>query len=166
MRDNLINLYPGRFSIPGETQMKQFIGKLSQHKKNKQKKKSLTKSTRGMKAGNLKPSQHPNLSQIIQNDPKEKPEAIYHTSINTFGDKLPYDLPSMSNKGPDKEKIKQAIARFKLNTKKKEKRSIIDQKHNLRLMIVFDHQLITDIFRCHRRRFNCTSIVITLQYIP
>ena len=56
MRDNLINLYPGRFSIPGETQMKQFIGKLSQHKKNKQKKKSLTKSTRGMKAGNLKPS--------------------------------------------------------------------------------------------------------------
>ena len=135
MRDNLINLYPGRFSIPGETQMKQFIGKLSQHKKNKQKKKSLTKSTRGMKAGNLKPSQHPNLSQIIQNDPKEKPEAIYHIFINTFSDKLPHNLPLTSNKEPDKEKIKSTIGMFKLNIKKKEKRSIINQKHDLRLMI-------------------------------
>ena len=88
IRDNLINLYPGRFSIPGETQIKQFIGKLSQKVKSKHKRKNPTKSTRGRKAGNLKTSWHPHLSQIIQNDPKEKPEAIYHNFINTFGDKL------------------------------------------------------------------------------
>ena len=69
--------------IPGETQIKQFIGKLSQKEKSKQKKKIPTKSTRGRKASNLKTLWHPHLSQIIQNDPKEKPEVIHHNFINT-----------------------------------------------------------------------------------
>ena len=30
MRENLLDFYPDRFSIPGETEIKQFIGKLSQ----------------------------------------------------------------------------------------------------------------------------------------
>ena len=53
MRDNLINLYSGQFSIHGETQIKQLVfGKLSQkEKKANTRKKSPTKSTRRRKVG-------------------------------------------------------------------------------------------------------------------
>ena len=127
MRDNLINLYPGRFSIPGETQIKQFIGKLAQQEKDKDKQKNKKRSGRGRKAGGIKSSWHPILVQIVEDNPKEKPEVIYNSFINMFSnDNLPDDLPLTPEDEPDKEKIKSTIARFKTNIRKKEKRSIIE----------------------------------------
>ena len=35
MRENLLDIYPDRFSIPGEIEIKPFTGKLSQQYKNK-----------------------------------------------------------------------------------------------------------------------------------
>ncbi len=126
MRDNLITLYPGRFSIPGETQIRQFIGKLSQQQKDKNKQKNKKGSGRGRKAGGVKSSWHLCLTQIVQDNPKEKPEVIYNNFMKMFDDKLPDDLPLTSENEPDKEKIKSTIARFKTNIKKQEKRNIIE----------------------------------------
>ena len=126
MRDNLLKLYPGRFSIPGETQIKQYIGKLSQQQKSKANNKNSTKkSNRGREAGTAKKSWHSLLTEIIDVNPKEKPEVIYNCFIETFENNLPDDLPRTSDDKPDKIKIKSTIARFKNNMKKSKKRSII-----------------------------------------
>ena len=67
MRENLLNMYPGRFSIPGETEIKQFIGKLTQTNKAKDPLKE--KSTRGRKAGNAKRSWYTSLNELIDKNP-------------------------------------------------------------------------------------------------
>ena len=123
MRENLLSMYPDRFSIPGETEIKQFIGKLTQTNKKYDPLKQ--KSTRGRKAGNAKKSWYASLQDLIDKDPSEKPEFIYRLLIENFGDTLPDDLPMTEDNEPDKKKIKSTIARFKVNIKKNAMRSII-----------------------------------------
>ena len=125
MRENLITLYPDRFSIPGETEIRQFIGKLSQISKKKQTS-SEKKSNRGRKSDANKPSWYARLEQIIENNPTEKPQAIFNSLIQSFNNDLPDDLPMEEGTGAiDRDKIKSTIARFKTNIKKNAKRSII-----------------------------------------
>jgi len=126
MRENLMNKYPGRFSIPGETDIKQFIGKLSQKgKKQIQSKTGNNKSAKGGKPGHIKQLWQIPLSELVKKNPTEKPEVIYDNFIKSFGDELPDDLPKDSNDKPDKQQIKSTIARIKTNHKKNAKRSII-----------------------------------------
>ena len=125
MRDNLLNLYPGRFSIPGETQIKQYIGKLSQQEKSRAKNKNRAPSNRGRHSGNTKKLWHSLLTDIIHTNPKEKPEVVYNCFIEKFDNNFPDDLPMTPDNKPDKNKIKSTIARFKNNLKRSEKRSII-----------------------------------------
>ena len=75
--------------------------------------------------GSAKKSWHAVLTDIIDIDPKEKPEIIYNRFIEKLNNDLPDDLPRTPDDKPDKIKIKSAIARFKNNIKKSEKRSII-----------------------------------------
>ena len=125
MRDNLLNLYPGRFSIPGETQIKQYIGMLSQQDKTRAKNKKHTQSNRGRHSGNTKKLWHSLLTDIINTNPNEKPEVIYNCFIEKLDNNFPDNLPMTPTNKPDKTKIKSTIARFKNNLKKSEKRSII-----------------------------------------
>ena len=125
MRENLLSMYPGRFSIPGETKIKQFIGKLTQTNKANDPLKS--KSTQGRKAGNGKRSWYMLLDELIEKkNPSEKPEIIFRLLIENLGDNLPEDLPKTTENAPDKKKMKSTIAsRFKNRLKKDAKRSII-----------------------------------------
>ena len=87
MRDNLINLYSGRFSIHGETQIKQLIfGKLSQKGKRQTQERRSQQNIQeeGRKVGNLKPLWHPYHNQIIQNDPKGNWKLFKSNFINIF----------------------------------------------------------------------------------
>ena len=86
MRENLLDIYPDRFSIPGETEIKQFIGKLSQQSKKKggNDASSAVKSTRGRKAGNITASWHGTLREIVNREPNERPEEIFRILMATF----------------------------------------------------------------------------------
>ena len=99
MRENLLNMYPGRFSIPGETEIKQFIGKVTQTNKAKDPLKE--KSTRGRKAGNAKRSCYTSLNELINENPSEKLENIYQLMIEKLGNNLPDDLPTTAEHEPD-----------------------------------------------------------------
>ena len=123
MRENLLNMYAGKFSIPGETEIKQFIGKVTQANKAKDPLKE--KSTRGRKAGNAKKSWYSSLDELIHENPSEKPENIFRLLIDKLGNNLPDDLPITADNEPDKKKIKSTIARFKTKLKKDAKRSIV-----------------------------------------
>jgi len=124
MRESLMTLYPDRFSIPGETEIK-LIGKLTQSAKNNQSS-SDKKSNRGRKSGTNKPSWYAPLEQIIENNPTEKPQAIFNSLIQSFKNDLPNDIPMEEGTSTiDRDKIKSTIARFKTNIKKNAKRSVI-----------------------------------------
>ena len=126
MREVLLNTYPNRFSLPGETEIRQLIGKLSQKEKKDRLSTNKNKSTRGRKPGNTKnASWYVALRQMITADPNEKPEAIYKKLIDSFNDTLPDDLP-MNDDKPDKDRIKSTIARFKTKIKNDAKRNIVD----------------------------------------
>ena len=123
MRENLLNMYPRRFSIPCETEIKQYIGKLTQTNKAKDLLKE--KSTRGRKAGNAKRSWYSSLNELINKNPSEKPEIIFRLLIEKLGNNLPDDLPTTAENEPDKKKIKSTIAILKTKLKKDAKRSIV-----------------------------------------
>ena len=112
-----MNLYPGSFSVPGKTQIKQYIGKLSQQEKSKLKNKNRKKSYRGRNLVTVKKSWHILLTEIIDTNPKEKPEIIYNYCIDKFNNDVPDDLPITSDDKPDKIKVRSTIARFKNNLK-------------------------------------------------
>ena len=66
MREHLQARHPDAFSIPGETDIKQFINKMSEKQKRSQSVESGKKPTRGRKPGNIKVTWHANLKQILQ----------------------------------------------------------------------------------------------------
>jgi len=124
MREVLIEKYPCRFSLPGETEIKQFIGKLSQQDKKSKLTKDKPNSNRGRKSGKNEVSWYGVLKEIIELNPTEKPEVIYKNLIETFNDNLPNDFP-MVNDEPDKDKVKSTISRFKTKIRNDAKRSIL-----------------------------------------
>ena len=124
MREILIEKYPCRFSLPGETEIKQFIGKLSQQDKKSKLPKDKPNSSRGRKSGKNEVSWYGVLKEIIELNPTEKPEVIYKNLIETFNDNLPNDFP-MVNDEPDKDKVKSTISRFKTKIRNDAKRSIL-----------------------------------------
>lgn len=125
MRESLLKTYPNRFSLPGETEIRQLIGKLSQKEKKERLSTNKKKSNRGRKPGKNNMSWYVVLREMIITDPNEKPEIIFKKLIDSFNDQFPEDLPILDDK-PDKDKIKQTIARFKTKIKNDAKRTVFD----------------------------------------
>ena len=114
MRENLQQLHPDYFSIPGETEIKQFINKMLEAQKRIQSvDPTRQKSTRGRKPGNTKFTWHQNLQDVLKQDFKEKSRHIYDKFISSYNGNYATDFPLNKNGDPDETKIKQAIQKFK-----------------------------------------------------
>ena len=126
MRENLRSTYPDRFSIPGETQIKQFINKMSESQKRSAANPGKLKSNRGRKPGNVKTTWHVRLRDILERNLKEKPRNIYEEFITSYGGRYPKDLPMKDKTNePDDTKIKQALQRFKRNIESKVRKEVL-----------------------------------------
>ena len=126
MREHLQTSHPESFSIPGETEIKQFINKLSeQMKRNQSVDPRKPKSTRGRKPGNTKVTWHAKLKNILEQNYKEKPRVIYNIFINSYDGKFPHDLPTKENGDPDDTKIKQALQRIRRNIESKVQKNVL-----------------------------------------
>ena len=123
MCERLQLLYPGRFSIPGETEIKQYIGTLSQQ--GKKKTDNPNKSNRGRKAGNTTVSWHPTLKEILDTNPTAKPKQIIEEFLKAFQTEAPNDLP-MKDGSVDIDKIKSTISRFKTKIRKDAMKSVLE----------------------------------------
>ena len=91
MRENLMATYPDQFSIPGETQIKQFINKMSESQKRSAANPGKPKSNRGRKPGNVRTTWHVRLKAILERNLKEKPRNIYEEFIMSYGGLYPKD---------------------------------------------------------------------------
>lgn len=141
MRECLKQKYTGRFSIPGETDIRTFIGAESQKKKKSTSTNIpegetiadvVVRSGRGRpKAGEHKPEWEIMLTQLVHQNMSNKPETIFHRFVpmynRTFEDRmeviLPFKLPIDTSKGSSdkkliKAKISQIKSRIKINAKK------------------------------------------------
>ena len=126
MRENLRSTYLDRFSIPGETQIKQFINKMSESQKRSAANPGKPKSNRGRKPGNVKTTWHVRLRDILERNLKEKPRNIYEEFITSYGGRYPKDLPMKDKTNePDDTKIKQALQRFKRNIESKVRKEVL-----------------------------------------
>ena len=126
MREHLQQLHPDCFSIPGETEIKQFINKMSEAQKRIQTvDPGKPKSSRGRKPGNTKFTWHKKLRDILEQDLKDKPRHIYEKFINSYDGKYPSDLPLNKDGDPDDTKIKQALQRFKRNIEAKVQKEVL-----------------------------------------
>ncbi len=126
MREHLQATHPECFSVPGETEIKEFINKMSETLKRTQSaEQGKLKSTRGRKPGNTKVTWHTKLKQILERKIKENPRNIYDELIQSYDGKFPSDLPMKKNGDPHDTKIKQALQRFKKNIELKVKKNVL-----------------------------------------
>ena len=126
MREHLQASHPKCFSIPGESEIKRFINKMSESmKREKMEGVSKQKSKRGTKAGSVKVTWHAKLKDILEQNLKEKTRVIYNEFINSYNGKFPHDLPTKENGDPDDTKIKQALQRFKRSIESKVQKNVL-----------------------------------------
>ena len=125
MRERLLQKYPNHFSIPGETEIKQFIG--SQIQKGKyQKKTTNNNETRGRKAG-PKAEWIKLLEPFVTTRLTVKNAILFDEFITSLGDNTswPKDLPCDDENMPLKKKITSSIANIKQRLKKAEKKTLL-----------------------------------------
>ena len=85
MSEHLQAKHPDSFSIPWETEIKQFISKMSEELKRTQSAESgKQKFTRGRKTSNTKITWHTKLKQILEQNFKEKPRIIHDEFIQSY----------------------------------------------------------------------------------
>lgn len=126
MRENLKKSHPECFSIPGETEIKQFINKMSEQQKRIATNKDKVKSNRGRKPGSAKSTWHEKLKEILEKNLKEKPRTIYDEFIKSYNGNYPSDLPMMKGTNePDGAKIKSALQRFKRSIESKVRKELL-----------------------------------------
>ena len=125
MREHLQVTHPESFSIPGETEIKQFINKMSEKLKRTQSALLGNKSTRGRKLGNTKVTWHTKLKQKLEQNSKEKPRIIYDEFIQNYNGKFPSDLPMKSDGNPHDTQIKQALQRIKQSIELKVQKDVL-----------------------------------------
>ena len=90
MRENLLSLYTGQYLIPCKTVITHFIGNLTQtNKKMIPLHKNLLEVERLVMQRDLGIYL---LNELIDKDPTEKQDRIYHSLIKNFGDTLTDDL--------------------------------------------------------------------------
>ena len=126
MRENLMNMFPHRFSIPSELEIKKFIAAQSQKQKYNSKSKN-TSETRGRKR-NGTTEWKSSLIPLIEENMSAKPEEIYNMflqAITVDGESLPPGLPMNEIEEIDKKKIKTIINQEKAKIKKRAQRDLI-----------------------------------------
>ena len=144
MRECLKQKYTGRFSIPGETDIRTFIGAESQKKKkstqtNTQEGETIAdlvvRRGRGRpKAGETRPEWEIMLTELVHQHMADKPETIFHRFVpvynRTFQDRmeaiLPFKIPIDTSRGSeDKKSIKAKISQIKSRIKITAKKNLV-----------------------------------------
>ena len=127
MREMLMRDYPSRFSIPGETEIKSWIG-AQQTKKKYQKKGTRDGGGRGRPSKDYKKSDWEKvIENVVELEPSGKPEDLYKSFLTMHNDEttLPTDVPRDDTGNIDKKKIKQKINQHKSKLKKSAKMAIL-----------------------------------------
>ena len=124
MREQLQQMYPFRFSIPGETEIKKFIGSEFQKEKNANRNEN---STRTRNSGPQNTVWFSMLTPLVKSKIEERPAKLFDYFIDSLGDitTWPEDLPRTEEGTVDKKKITQAVSYIKTKTKKADKRALL-----------------------------------------
>ena len=126
MREMLMRDYPSRFSIPGETEIKSWIG--AQQTKKKYKKKGTGVTGRGRPSSDyIKGDWEKIVESVVDMEPSAKPEDLYKSFLTLHKDDsmFPKDVPRDDSNNIDKKKIKQKINQYKSKLKKNAKMAIL-----------------------------------------
>ncbi len=125
MRENLMNMFPHKFLIRSELEIKKFI--TSQSQKQKYKLKTNKSETRGRKRNGTMVWKS-SLMPLIEENVSAKLEEIYNTfvkAITVDGESLPQGLPLNEIGEIDKKRIKAIINQERATIKKRAKRDLI-----------------------------------------
>jgi len=129
MREQLVQKYPLKFAIPGETEIKMFIGAQIQKGKYKRKTTSSTTAVASRRNTN-KDAWVVLLENIVKADPARQPRHIVDLYLSMIGEdknNWPEHIPitNDANNEIDKAKIKAKISQIKTKLQKFNKRSIL-----------------------------------------
>ena len=127
MREMLMRDYPSRFSIPGETEIKSWIG-AQQTKKKYKKKGTRDGGGRGRPSSDYQKSDWEKVIEtVVELEPSAKPEDLYKSFLAMHNDEnmFPTDVPRDDTNNIDKKKIKQKINQYKSKLKKNAKMAIL-----------------------------------------
>ena len=129
MREQLLQKYPFKFAIPGETEIKKFIG--AQIQKGKYKRKTTTTSTVASRRNTNKDAWVVLLENIVKADPARQPRHILDLYLGMIGEdknNWPEHIPMTGDENNmiDKAKIKAKISQIKTKLQKINKRSILN----------------------------------------
>ena len=125
MRENLMNMFPHKFSIPSELEIKKFITSQSQKQKYKSK---TNKSKTRVRKRNGTMVWKSSLIPLIEENVSAKPEQIYNMfaqAITIDGESLPQGLPMNKIVEIDKKRIKAIINQERDKIKRRAKRDLI-----------------------------------------
>jgi len=130
MRERLVRKYPNNFSIPGETEIKQFIGSQNQKEKYHEKKNNegIQSDNRGRKPG-LKMVWKTLLEPFVISRQTTKNAILFDEFMASLGnvESWPKDLPrnAENTDTADKKKVTSAISNIKQKLKKNAKRALL-----------------------------------------
>ena len=128
MRETLMNMFPHKFSIPSELEIKKFITSESQKKKYSTKTTKKTSETRGRKPKGTELVWTTLLQPFVKRNVDSKPEDIYKLFIEEISvnkQSLPPDLPMNEIGDIDKKKIKSRINQERAKMRNRTKRDLI-----------------------------------------
>ena len=128
MRETLMNMFPHKFSIPSELEIKKFITSEAQKQKKKGKRNENPAERRGRKSGGNTGIWTTLLNPLIEENANAKPEEIYELFIKQISvddQSRPPDLPMNENGDIDKKKIKSKINQERAKIKKRARRDLI-----------------------------------------
>ena len=128
MRETLMNMFPHKFSIPSELEIKKFITSEAQKHKKKGKRNENPAERRGRKSGGTTGIWTTLLNPLIEENANAKPEEIYELFIKQISvddQSRPPDLPMNEIGDIDKKKIKSKINQERAKIKKRAQRDLI-----------------------------------------
>ena len=128
VREQLMSMFPYRFSIPSETKIKKFINSESQKLKYKSKKGNSSEKRGRKPKGTNKLIWANILKPIVESNIDDVPEAIYKWFIASLGDDELTHLPNLlktENGKFDKKNIKAMIYQLRSKIKKQAKKTIV-----------------------------------------
>ena len=132
MREALKVKYPLRFFIPGETEIKIYIGAQFKKEKYHQNKSNNTEGGRGRPSGRGNKRDHQEYDSyiltLVGENITRKPAVIYDKFVRMFTTdmlRMPEDTPKISDGSVDKKKVKSKISSEKTKFKNNVKRRVL-----------------------------------------
>ena len=128
MREHLVNMFPHKFSIPSEMEIKKFINSESQKLKYKSRASNNPNERRGRKQKGAKSIWISALEVVMEANPNGKTEEVYNAFIVSLGEdvsKHPADLPRTEDGEFNKKTIKSVMYQLRSKSKKNAKKSLI-----------------------------------------